>query len=39
LNKTAESDAVFSNVSFLAILAGNKIKEKYYVSFSCEEGV
>jgi hypothetical protein len=39
LNKTTESDEIFSNVSFLAILAGNKIKEKYYISFSCEEGV
>jgi hypothetical protein len=39
LNKTAESDVVFSKVSFLAMFAGNKIGEKYYVSFSCEEGV
>jgi hypothetical protein len=39
LNKTAESDAVFSKVSFLAIFIGNKIREKYYASFSCEEGV
>jgi hypothetical protein len=39
LNKTAESDAVFSKVSFLAIFAGNKIGEKYYATFSCEEGV
>jgi hypothetical protein len=38
LNKTTESDAIFSKVSFLGILAGNKIREKYYVSFSCEEG-
>jgi hypothetical protein len=29
LNKTAESDAVFSKVSFLAIFAGNKIGGKY----------
>ena len=34
LNKTAESDAVFSKVSFLAISAGNKIGEKYYAIFS-----
>jgi hypothetical protein len=27
-NKTAESDAVFSKFSFLAIFAGNKIREK-----------
>ena len=33
LNKTAESDAVFSKVSFLAIFAGNKIREKYHVIF------
>ena len=33
LNKTAESDAVFSKVSFLAIFAGNKIGEKYHVIF------
>jgi hypothetical protein len=39
LNKTAESDAVFSKVSFLAIFAGNKIREKYYANFSYEEGV
>jgi hypothetical protein len=39
LNKTAESDIVFSKVSFLAIFAGNKIGEKYYISFSYEEGV
>jgi hypothetical protein len=39
LNKTAESDAVFSKVSFLAIFAGNKIGEKYYANFSCGEGV
>jgi hypothetical protein len=39
LNKTAESDAVFSKVLFLAIFAGNKIGEKYYANFSCEEGV
>jgi hypothetical protein len=39
LNKTAESDAVFSKVSFLAIFVGNKIKEKYYANFSCEERV
>jgi hypothetical protein len=37
LNKTAESDAVLSKVSFL--IAGNKIEEKYYANFSCEEGV
>jgi hypothetical protein len=36
LNKTAESDAVFSKVLFLAIFAGNKIGEKYYANFSCE---
>jgi hypothetical protein len=36
LNKTAEHDAVFSKVSFLAIFAGNKIGEKYYANFSCE---
>jgi hypothetical protein len=35
LNKTAESDAVFSKVSFLAIFAGNKIEGKYYANFSC----
>jgi hypothetical protein len=29
----------FSKVSFLAIFAGNKIGEKYYANFSCEEGV
>jgi hypothetical protein len=39
LNKTAESEVVFSKVSFLAIFAGNKIRENYYVSFSCKEGV
>jgi hypothetical protein len=39
LNKTEESDVVFIKVSFLAIFAGNKIREKYYVSFSCKEGV
>jgi hypothetical protein len=39
LNKTAESDAVFSKVSFLAILAGNKVEEKTLRQFSCEEGV
>jgi hypothetical protein len=40
LNKTTEFDAIFSKISFLAIFAGNKIREKkYYVSFSCEEGV
>ena len=33
LNKTAEYDAVFSKVSFLAIFAGNKIGEKYHVIF------
>ena len=32
-NKTAESDAVFSKVSFLAISAGNKIGENYHVIF------
>ena len=31
--KTAEFDAVFSKVSFLAIFAGNKFEEKYHVSF------
>jgi hypothetical protein len=36
LNKTAESYAVFSKVSFLAIFARNKIGEKYYANFSCE---
>jgi hypothetical protein len=39
LNKSRESDDVFSKVSFLAIFAGNKIGEKYYANFSCEEGV
>jgi hypothetical protein len=39
LNKTAQSDVVFSKVFFLAIFAGNKIREKYYANFSCEEGV
>lgn len=34
LNKTAESDAVFSKVSFLTISAGNKIGEKYHAIFS-----
>jgi hypothetical protein len=38
LNKTAESDAVFSKVSFMAIFARNKIREKYYANFSCEGG-
>ena len=32
--KTAESDAIFSKVSFLAIFAGNKIGKKYHISFS-----
>jgi hypothetical protein len=36
LNKTAEFDAIFSKVPFLAIFAGNKIGEKYYANFSCE---
>ena len=36
--KTAESDAVFSKVFFLAIFAGNKFGEKYYASFSTKEG-
>jgi hypothetical protein len=39
LNKTAESDAVFSKVLFLAIFTGKKIRKKYYANFSCEEGV
>jgi hypothetical protein len=39
LNKTAESDTIFSKVSFLAIFAENKIGGKYYANFSCEEGV
>jgi hypothetical protein len=38
LNKTTESDAVFSKVSFLAIFAENKIGENT-TCFSCEEGV
>ena len=38
LNKTAESDAVFSKVSFLAISAGNKIGENYHVNFYGKEG-
>jgi hypothetical protein len=37
LNKTAESDVVFSKVSFLAIFAGNKIGEKYYANFYVEK--
>ena len=37
LNKTADSDAVFSKVSPLAIFAGNKIGEKYHAIFSGKE--
>ena len=37
LNKTADSDVVFSKVSPLAIFAGNKIEKKYHVSFSGKE--
>ena len=37
LNKTADSDAAFSKVSPLAIFAGNKIGEKYHVTFSGKE--
>ena len=32
--KTAESNVVFSKVFFLSVLAENKIKEKYHVTFS-----
>jgi hypothetical protein len=39
LNKTAESHAVSSKVSFLAMFVGNKIGEKYYANFSYGEGV
>jgi hypothetical protein len=39
LNKTAESDVVFSKVLFLDIFVENKIWEKYNANFSCEEGV
>ena len=37
LNKTADSDAVFSKVSPLPIFAGNKIGEKYHVTFFLEK--
>ena len=39
LNKTAVSDAVFSKVSPLAIFAGNKIREKYHVTFHGKEAL
>ena len=39
LNKTADSDAVFSKVSPLAIFAGNKIGEKYHVTFYGKEAL
>jgi hypothetical protein len=37
LNKTAESDIVFSKVSFLAIFAGNKIRENSTSIFHVKE--
>ena len=37
MNKTADSDAVFSKVSPLAIFAGNEIREKYHVTFFLEK--
>ena len=37
LNKTAVSDAIFSKVSPLAIFTGNKIGEKYHVTFYGKE--
>ena len=39
LNKTADSDAVFSKVSPLAIFAGNKIGEKYHFTFYGKEAL
>ena len=39
LNQTADSDAVFSKVSPLAIFAGNKIEEKYHIIFHGKEAL
>ena len=39
LNKTADSDTVFSKVSPLAIFVGNKIGEKYHVIFHGKEAL
>jgi hypothetical protein len=39
LNKTAESDVVFSKVSFLVVFAGNEIGEIYHDNFYGKEGL
>ena len=39
LNKTADSDAVFSKVSLLAIFVGNKIGEEYHVNIYGKEEI